>query len=175
MLSLHTWEELWDPAGGRQDWANPWHPPPSPLLTQNVMKIPKSRREKPLVSKQLMKKKQECRGIHSTSGKQFSELLLPHKGLVKQNPTPAHGELLHTGVFQCFQVLLVSHPLSPAGRFHPELKTPQLLPQQPQHTGIWAQKALRTRCIPKKKPPRSSAPETEPTPLTPFFDCKLHF
>lgn len=33
VLSLHTWEELWGPAG----WANPWHS--LPILTQNVMKM----------------------------------------------------------------------------------------------------------------------------------------
>lgn len=115
MLSLHTWGtrgtlQVGTRAGQTLGTLL------LPLLTQNVMKIRKSRRE----TSYFQAINEEKAGIpwHSTSGKQFLGALAPHrkreqhKGLVKQNPAPAcglwavpsgaHRELLHTGAFQCF-------------------------------------------------------------------------
>lgn len=90
---------------------------------------------------------------HSTSGKQFSELLLPPQGegaaqrfgnfcswaLGSSQGAAPHGCVPGFSFWdQGWQVVLVSHPrqpLSPAGRLHPVLKTPQLLPQLPLVTG----------------------------------------
>lgn len=175
MLSLHMWEELWDPAGGHQGWANPWHS--LPILTQKCHEnLKKQKRE----TSHFQAVNEEKAGMlwHSTSGKQFSELLLPPQGegaaqrfgerksnfcswalgssqWCSQGTAPHECVPVFSFWDQGWQVVLVSHPrqpLSSAGRLHPMLKTPQLLPQQLLPLPCWgaqAHKALRTRCIPK--------------------------
>lgn len=154
MLSLHTWEKLWDPAGGYQGWANPWHPAPSPTHTKCSENLKKAE-EKPPIFKQLMKKKQEYHGIPPQASSSRSSCSPQGEGAAQRfgetkssscswalgsSQRCSQGTAPHrcVPVFsfweQGWQVVLVSHPrqpLSPAERFHPVLKTPQLLPQQP--------------------------------------------
>lgn len=121
---------------------------PSHTYTKCHENLKKQKREKPPIFKQLMKKKQEYRGIPPQASSSQSSCSPQGEGAAQRFgetkssicswavPSSAHRELLHMGVpvisfwDQGWQVVLGSHPrqpLSPAERFHPVLKTPQLL------------------------------------------------